>query len=148
MRLKRISPNCCSTFAAWKPRYVSVCNRWWRPMSYRGTLCNTTKTQKRKFETIIPRKGTARLQSQFLHSCFCERFTYIPLIGLPILLQENSWAERRNVYTVDRPETQNWNWGRTISFQGIHKSNFHCSACTVKSSFKTDLQTYLYRSLI
>ncbi len=34
------------------------------------------KTQYRKFETNIPRKGTARLQSQFLQSCFCERFLY------------------------------------------------------------------------
>jgi hypothetical protein len=53
----------------------------------------------RKFETNIPRKGITRLQSQFLHSCFYERFMYmyIPLIGLPILLQENRWAERGNI---------------------------------------------------
>ncbi len=38
----------------------------------------TAKTQYRKFETNIPRKGTARLQSQILHSCFCERFIYSP----------------------------------------------------------------------
>ncbi len=37
----------------------------------------TAKTQYRKFETNIPRKGTARLQSQFLHSCFCERSIYL-----------------------------------------------------------------------
>jgi hypothetical protein len=30
----------------------------------------------RKFETNIPRKGTERLQSQLLYSCFCERFIY------------------------------------------------------------------------
>jgi hypothetical protein len=37
----------------------------------------TAKKQYRKFETNIPRKGTARLQSQFLHSCFvCEPFIY------------------------------------------------------------------------
>jgi hypothetical protein len=35
-----------------------------------------TKIQYRQFETNIPRKGTARLQSQFLHLCFCERFIY------------------------------------------------------------------------
>ncbi len=29
-----------------------------------------------KFEANIPRKGTALLQSQFLHSCFCEQFIY------------------------------------------------------------------------
>ncbi len=39
-------------------------------------LCGSMCTAKRKFETNIPRKGTVRLQSQFLHSCFCERFIY------------------------------------------------------------------------
>ncbi len=35
-------------------------------------------------------------QSQFQHSCFCERFIY-SLIGLPILLLENRWAELGNI---------------------------------------------------
>jgi hypothetical protein len=35
---------------------------------------HTTKTQYQKFETNIPRKGTARLQSQFVHIYFGERF--------------------------------------------------------------------------
>jgi hypothetical protein len=39
------------------------------------TLLHTAKTRYRKFETNIPRKGTAQLQSQFLHSCF-YRFAY------------------------------------------------------------------------
>ncbi len=34
------------------------------------------KTQYRKFETNIPRKGIARPQSQFPHSCVWERFIY------------------------------------------------------------------------
>jgi hypothetical protein len=37
---------------------------------------NTAKTLYRKFETNIPRKGTVQPQSQFLLSCFCERFIY------------------------------------------------------------------------
>ncbi len=37
----------------------------------------TAKTQYQKLETNIPRKGTARLQYQFLHPCFCERFIYL-----------------------------------------------------------------------
>ncbi len=36
----------------------------------------TAKTQYRKFETNVPRKGTERPQFQFLHSCFCERFIH------------------------------------------------------------------------
>ncbi len=43
---------------------------------------STAKILYRKFETYNTRIGTARRQSQFLHSCFCERFLYIPLIGI------------------------------------------------------------------
>jgi hypothetical protein len=37
---------------------------------------HTASTQYWKFETNIPRKGIARPQSQFPHSCVCERFIY------------------------------------------------------------------------
>jgi hypothetical protein len=36
----------------------------------------TAKTQNRKFETNIPRNEIARPQSQFPHSCVCDRFIY------------------------------------------------------------------------
>ncbi len=36
----------------------------------------TAKNQYRTFETHIPRKGTARPQSQFPHSRVCEQFLY------------------------------------------------------------------------
>jgi hypothetical protein len=36
----------------------------------------TAKTQYRKFETNIPKKGIARPQSQFPHSCVCEQSIY------------------------------------------------------------------------
>jgi hypothetical protein len=36
----------------------------------------TAMTQYRKFETNISRKGIARPQFQFQHSCVCERFMY------------------------------------------------------------------------
>ncbi len=44
----------------------------WRLYSVRYTA----KTQYRKFEPIIPRKGIEWHQSQFPHSCVCERFIY------------------------------------------------------------------------
>ncbi len=84
-------------------------------------LDHTAKTQYQKFETIIPRKGTARQQSQFLHSCFCERFIlYIRTIGLSILLQANRWTKRGNIKIAQR----------LFRFLGIHKSKFLCSACS------------------
>ncbi len=41
-----------------------------------ASCCCTAKTLYRKIETNIPRKGTERPQSQFLYSCFCERFIF------------------------------------------------------------------------
>ncbi len=59
------------------------------------------KTQCRKFETNIPRKETARLQSQSsIHVSVSD--LYIPLIGLPILLQDNRWTERGNIKIAHR----------------------------------------------
>jgi hypothetical protein len=54
-----------------------------------------SKTQYRKFETNIPRKGIARPQSQFPSTFMCLRAIYIcvPRISLPILLQENMWTD-------------------------------------------------------
>ncbi len=37
---------------------------------------HTAKTKYRNFETNIPRKGISGTQSQFPHSCVCERFIY------------------------------------------------------------------------
>ena len=42
-----------------------------------GNLVGTLKRNNTKFEINIPRKGIARPQSQFPHSCVCERFIYI-----------------------------------------------------------------------
>ncbi len=45
----------------------------WR--DYVNTV-NRETTLQRKFETDIPRKGIARPQSQFPHSCVCQRIIY------------------------------------------------------------------------
>ena len=98
------------------------------PSSSCSVAC-TAKTLYEKFETNIPKKGIARPQSQFPHSCVCELFIYcIPTIGLPILLQEICgpipWEYIRLWQTH---ECGNWDWGRAIPFLGIHKRDFHCS---------------------
>ncbi len=84
-----------------------------------NVIHRTAKTQYRNFETNIPRKGTARLQSQFLHSCFCERFIY-----------SSDWSACSAVgkYLGERG---NWDWGRAIPFLWTHKFKFVCSANTV-----------------
>jgi hypothetical protein len=49
------------------------------------------KTQYENSKQIFPGK-VLRGYSPNFYIRFCERFKYIPLIGLPILLQENRWA--------------------------------------------------------
>ncbi len=62
----------------------------------------------RKSHFHIPRKGNARPQSQFSHSCVC--------------VCDRSWV------SINRSQTHecgNWHWGRAISFLGIFfSSNF------------------------
>ncbi len=57
----------------------------------------TAKTQYRKFETNIPRKGNAGLRPNFHIPHVSVSYLYIPRIGLPILLQENTWTESGNI---------------------------------------------------
>jgi hypothetical protein len=56
----------------------------------------TMTTLQRKSHLCIPFLGIARLQSQFPHSCVCERF-YVPRIGPHIFLQQNSQTDPGNI---------------------------------------------------
>ncbi len=83
----------------------------------------------RKFETYIPRKGTATVIvpiPTFMFLCVIyifPRSVYIfccRKIGGPIV----------GIYCISRPQTHdcgNWDWGRAVPFLGIHKSKFLCS---------------------
>ncbi len=85
------------------------------------------KTQYRKFETNIPSKGIARPQSQFPHSCVCERFIYLDDWSTEYV--ERSWEY---IIRSQTHECGNWDWGHAIPFLGIHKWDFHSSVkkCT------------------
>ncbi len=60
--------------------------------------------QNRKLERKIPRKGIARPQSQFAHSCVL--YLYIPMIDLPILLQEICGP----ILGIYKSLTDTWMW--------------------------------------
>jgi hypothetical protein len=90
-------------------------------------LSYTAKKQYRKFETIIPRKETARLQFlptfMFLWAIFIFPWSIClfscrkiggPAVGIYISLTDT--------------ECGNWDWGRALPFLGIYKSKFLCSA--------------------
>jgi hypothetical protein len=49
-----------------------------------------------KFETNIPRKGIARPQSQFPHSCACEQFIYSHN-GSAYSAAETMWTDPGNI---------------------------------------------------
>jgi hypothetical protein len=51
----------------------------------------------RKSYLRIPRNETARPGSQFLNSCICEQFIYIPRIALPIWMQQNRQTDPGNM---------------------------------------------------
>ncbi len=62
-------------------KFISIPGQGEVTMSWRGGRGGggryTAKTKCRKFETNIPRKGISGPQSQFPHSCVCERIIYI-----------------------------------------------------------------------
>jgi len=57
----------------------------------------TGPTLQGKSHLCIPFLGIAQHQSQFPHSCVCERFTYIPLIGPHISQQQNRQIDPGNM---------------------------------------------------
>jgi hypothetical protein len=73
---------------------------------------NCDTALQRKSHLCIPVLGTARPQSQFQHSCVCERFMY---------------SQNRSTYILEQNrqiDCGNWDHGRAIPFLGIFVSNY------------------------
>jgi hypothetical protein len=82
------------------------------------------------WKQIYPEEELREQQSQFPHSCVCERFIYIPTIDLPILLQEICGP----ILGIYKSLTDTWMWEfgrRKIPRKGIHKWDFRCSAYNI-----------------
>jgi hypothetical protein len=73
-------PFLCSV-AKWYHKHLRIC---------------TAKTKCRKFETNIPRKGISGPQSQFPHSCVCERIIYSH-DGSDFSVRGNMWPDPWNI---------------------------------------------------
>ncbi len=83
----------------------------------------TAKTQYRKFETNIPKKGIALPRSQFPHSCACERF--IDSHNRSAYSDAGKCVDRS--WEINRLLTNECkNWGRGIPVLGTHKGYFRC----------------------
>ncbi len=94
------------------------------PLVFQNNVC-TAKIQYRKFEQNIPRKGISRLQSQFPHSCVCERLIYSHDRSA-----YSPTGECGPILGISRSQThecRNWDLGRATPFLGIHKRDFRCS---------------------
>jgi hypothetical protein len=71
---------------------------------------------------------TVRPQSQFLHSCFCERFIYSH--HRSVYFAAGKYVDRSWEY-INRSQTHEcvtWDWGSAIPFLGKYKWDFRCSA--------------------
>ncbi len=86
------------------------------------------------FETNIPRKGISGSQSQFPHSCVCERF-------IPRSVSLFCWRKYvdRSWDYINRSQTDecwNWGWGCTIPRKEIHEGDFLCIAVSTTPAIK------------
>jgi hypothetical protein len=107
----------------------------------------TAKTQYRKFETDIPRKGIAQPR------CSVLIFTFMFLLAIYILPQTVCLFGCRKIggpimgiYKY-KHECGNWDCGRAIPCLGIHKWGFCCSEIArkvIKAFLKTDRFLWCY----
>ncbi len=77
------------------------------------------RNNNKKLETNIPRKGIAWPQSQFPHSCVCERFIYSH--NWSAYANAEKYVDRSWEY-INRSQTHecgNWDWGRAIPRKGM-----------------------------
>jgi hypothetical protein len=73
------------------------------------------------------------------------RDLYFPLIGLPILLQENTVGvpNSGNIKIHRHMNVGTGTEGRAIPFPGIHKSNFLCSGILVGVGGQVDISAHV-----
>jgi hypothetical protein len=104
-----------------------------------------------------PRKGIARPQSQFPHSCVCERFIYSNSNGPSAYSAAGKYVDRSWDYIIAQRLMNVGIGGRAIPRKGIHKWDFLRSACCSRRIFSKsprvgpkcfiicDFQIFLYR---
>ncbi len=102
----------------------------------------------KKFETkiFLGKELRGYTYNSYIHAS-ASNF-YISLIGLPILLQENRWDERRkHIQYRSLIDTWcgNWDRGRAIPFLVIHKSKFLCSVPGYFFSFLSHVVLLMYK---
>ncbi len=95
------------------------------------TQSDTMQTMQRNFDLCIPRKGTARPQSQFPHSCVCEQFIYSHDRSTYFHAAEYADRSWEFINRTQKHECMNWVFGRAVPFLGIYVSSFQYSIFAV-----------------
>jgi hypothetical protein len=108
---------------------ISYCTFWFGN-AVASTLCVSTlqRHNTENSKQIFPERNCASPQSQFPHSCVCERFIYFH--NRSAYSAARKYVDRSWEY-VDRSQTHecgNWDWGPAIPRKGIHKWDVRCSA--------------------
>jgi hypothetical protein len=98
-----------------------------------SSLCPYTA---KKFRFMYSQKMICALpQSQFPHSCVCERFIYSQDRSTYFFAAE--YADRSGEYInrTQKHECKNWDYGRAVHFLGIYVSNFRYSIFAVNYAY-------------
>ncbi len=108
----------------------------------------TAKTQNRKFETNIPRKGIAwpqSLQSLFhIHVSWSDLSHHRAAYSAAGKYMDRSWKYKNRSQTH---ECGNWDGGHTIPFLGTHKWDYRCSV-GLELHYQLKLLTFSFRSAL
>jgi hypothetical protein len=94
------------------------------------SVCTSVALQ-RNFGLYIPRKGTARPQSQLPHSCVCERFIYSHDRSTYFPAAECVYRLWEYINRTPKHECRNCDCGRAVPFLEIYVSNFQYSIFAV-----------------
>ncbi len=78
----------------------------------------------RNSDLCIPRKGTVRPQSQFPHSCVCERFIYSHGWSTYFPAAEEADRSWEYINRTQKHDCRNWDCGHVVPFLGLYVSNF------------------------
>jgi hypothetical protein len=64
-----------------EPKFISKVSR--EPRCFEGLFLAGITAKKFDFTVCVPKKGIGRPQSQFSHSCVCERYSYVRPTSFP-----------------------------------------------------------------
>jgi hypothetical protein len=95
------------------------------------TQKDTMQKLQRNFDLCVPRKGTARPQPQFPHSCVCEQFIYSHDRSTYFPVAEYAGRSWEYINRTQKHDCMNWVFGRAVPFLGIYVYNFQHSIFAV-----------------